>query len=258
MRVMAHRSYLRGPITLLASHGGHATVDDELGPGHESSFVRCQIDSERSNLVRLGVAPKWHAGAQLLAQCLRIAPARTGRDVLQHPGLYKARVDRVTTNAIALTRTVQRDRLGEQANRPFCGVVGHEVVAAHDPGHGRHVEDYAAAVFHDPHAVPAAQERAIHVDALHAPPRLERDRLDRGYRNDPRVVDQDVEPAMLRGNAIHDPLPRPIVGHVELPEGEAWRFNAGALTGCGIDVGDDNVGAFTREAMSDGQSDPTS
>src|SRR4051794_16275106 len=47
-------------------------------------------------------------------------------------------------------------------------------------------------------------------------------------------------------------------GHVELPEGEAWRFNAGALPCRGIEVGDDDVGAFTREAMSDGQSDPTS
>src|SRR3954452_17747358 len=129
MRVMAHRSYLRGLITVLASHGGHATVDDELGPGHECSFVRCQIDSERSNLVRLGVAPEWHAGAQLLAQRLRIAPARTGRDVREHSGLDKAGVDRVAADAIALTRTVQRDRLGEQANRPFCGVVSHEVVA---------------------------------------------------------------------------------------------------------------------------------
>src|SRR3954468_19304810 len=231
MRVMAHRSYLRGLITLLASHGGHAPVDDELGPGHESSFVRCQINSERSNLLRLGVAPERHTRTQLLAQRLRIAPTRTGRDVREYSGLDKAGVDRVATNAIALTRTVQRDRLGEQANRPFCGVVGHEVMPAHDPGHGRHVEDDAAAVFHDPHAVAAAQERAIHVDALHAPPHLERDRLDRGDRDNPRVVDQDVEPAMLRGNPIHDPLPRPIVGYVELPEGEAWRFNAGPPTG---------------------------
>src|SRR4051812_10985197 len=235
------------------SHRRHAAIDDELGPGREGGFVRGQIDHERGDLIRLGIAPERHARAQLFAQCLRVASARG--DVLQHPCLHETRVDRIAADAILMARAVERNRLGEEAHGPFRGVVSHEVVATHNARYRRHVEDHAAAPFHDPHGMAAAEERAIHVDALHAPPRLQRDRLNRRHRNDPGVVDDDVEPAAARDHPVPNRLPAPVLGAVEPLKSKARSVGAGPLARCGIDVGYDDAGALRHEATSDGEAD---
>ena len=141
------------------------------------------------------------------------------------------------------------------AHRRLGRVVGRHVVPGDDAGHGRDVDDRPAAGGPEVRQRQlAAQEHAVEVDGVHAPPGLQVGVLDGATLGDAGVVDQDVEPPEFGDRAFQGHAPVRRLGHVVANrDGGAGclpRYRVGGLArGARVDVGDRDPRALARQQL---------
>ena len=124
-------------------------------------------------------------------------------------------------------------------------------------GDRRHVDDRAAAIAalrsaaiggHRGDAVLAAQEYAFDIDRLDRPPLVEirgGEMLIPLGRQDARIVDQDIRPAMGSRDLVHQRLPARLVAHIVLDELRVRAEHLGrALAALRIELRDRDLGAL--------------
>ena len=197
-----------------------AAVDDEHRAGHEARRVAGEIDDRRPHLLRQRVAAH-----RRVVDPQRLEPRVIDR---RHLGLHVARRQRV--HAHVVRRPLRRQRLRELVHGRLGRVVGRLPLRAVDD-HRRDradVDDHAAATGDHLLADHArAVPDAVDVDVEDRPPLLVGDLQRRPVKADPRVVDEDVDPADL-GSTIARTLSTSVTSVITPSERDATTTSAPA------------------------------